>query len=83
MNVGSPFIAHLQPAIAIQPGQCTLYGPAMLPEAFAGIDPASHNAWGDTSPAQGLPTPREVIGFVRVQTPFVIIDQKHYICQLL
>jgi len=67
MNIGSPFIAHLQPPIAIQPGQCTLHDPAMPPEALAGIDPASRDARGDASPAQGLPTPWEVIGFVRVE----------------
>jgi hypothetical protein len=67
MDVISPLIANLQPAIAIEPGQCSLHHPAVAPEALAGIDPASCNARGDASLTQGLPTARVVIPFVRVQ----------------
>jgi hypothetical protein len=67
MDIGSLFIADLQLAIAIEPGQCPLHDPAMAPEALAGIDPTSRKARGVASLPQSLPTPREVIGFVRVQ----------------
>ena len=67
MDIGLPFIANLQPAIAIEPGQCPLHDPAMAPKALAGIDPTSRNARSDASLPQSLPTPRKVIGFVRVQ----------------
>jgi hypothetical protein len=67
MDIGSPFIANLQPAITIEPGQGPLHHPAVAPEALAGIDPASCNARSDASLAQGLPTAGVVIPFVRMQ----------------
>jgi len=67
MDISPSFVANLQPATAIEPGQCPLHHPAMATEALAGIDPAPRNARGDASLAQGLPTPREVIGFISVQ----------------
>jgi hypothetical protein len=67
MDISPPFIANLQPAIAIEPGQGPLHYPAIAPEALAGVNRTPCDARGDASLAQGLPTPREVVPLVRMQ----------------
>ena len=67
MGISSPFIANLQPAIAIEPGQGSLHDPTMATEALAGIDLAPRNTRGDASLPQSLPTPRVVVPLIGVQ----------------
>ncbi len=67
MDIGPPFVANFRPTIAIEPGQRPLHRPTIATQALTGIDPASRNTRGDSSPAQGLSTAREVIALVGVQ----------------
>jgi hypothetical protein len=67
MDIGSPFMANLQPAMAIEPGQCPIHQPSMMAQALAGVDPAPRNAGSDAPLTQGLLTPRRVVPFVGVQ----------------
>ncbi len=67
MNIIAPFVAHLQTAKLVEPGQGTLDDSAMPSQPFARRNPPSGNAWRDTAFAQVFTIGPRVVRFGSVQ----------------
>jgi hypothetical protein len=67
MDVLASLVAHLQPPIAVQPGQGALHHPAITPQPCTGVDALTRNSRDDMTLLQRPMTARIVISFVRVQ----------------
>ncbi len=67
MHFGVSFVANLQAAKPIQPRERALHDPAMSPQAFLGLDPASCQAWHNAARSQRAPLHPKVVALVAVQ----------------
>ncbi len=67
MNIRAPFIAHLEAAEAIEPGERPLDHPAIAPQPLTRLDAAAGDARNDATPAQRLPTARIIVALVGVK----------------
>ena len=67
MNVGSPFIAHFQPSLTVQPGVRAFDDPAMTAEFFLRLNSLPGDARSDASLTQRSAVLLRLIPFVRMQ----------------
>ena len=67
MDVRSPFIAHFQPLLPVQPGVRAFDDPAMATEFLLRLNSLAGDARDDASPAQRSAVLLRLIPFVRVQ----------------
>jgi hypothetical protein len=67
MDVLASLVAHLQPPLAVQPGQGALHPPAITPRSCAGAAPLARNPRDDVTRLQHPTAARLASAFVRVQ----------------
>ena len=66
-DVRPPLVADAKAAAAEQPGEGSLHDPAMLTEAFGGVDPPTSDARGDAPDPECAPQGRGIVRLVGVQ----------------
>lgn len=67
MQVGVPFVAHQEAAVAVQPGEGALDHPAVAPQLLAGLDAPAGDARGDMAAAQQAAVLCGIVALVSVQ----------------
>jgi hypothetical protein len=67
MDVGVALVANLEATEAVEPGQCPLDDPAILPQSLTRLDATPCDARNDATSSQCLPTARIIVTLIGVE----------------